>query len=105
MDEIDAFYCYEWKSGRVWLADIDPQVVGHFSIDGNGGDPEVRVTGLMVDGTDILQSHSPSVKILAEEIKDAVQNDVDWIAERARDLGYAFHGLGGTDPSAHWKAA
>lgn len=105
MYEIDAFYCYEWKVGKACLPDIEPRVIGHFSINGNGGDPEIRVTELLIDGVDLLKMPSPSVKFLAEEIKEAVQNDTDWIADQAYALGYTYESRGVTDPEAYWRAA
>jgi hypothetical protein len=103
MFEIDADYVHEWKVAGMYLADIEVNVIGHFSIDGNAGDPEIQVANLIVDGIDMMRSDSPTVKLLAIDIVEAIQSNVGWITKQARMLGYVYRGKGANDPDGHWS--
>ena len=94
------FYTYTWRDGKAWLADIEPDV--EYEIDNSGTDPDLIVEALRIDGVNILQSPKKSVKALAEEIKEAIENDNDWIAERLADDGYRYEGRDPMDPAGRW---
>ena len=97
------FYSFEWRDGKAFLADIDPEVETH--VDDFGGEPFLRITALRVDGVDILVSPSPTVRALAEEIKNAIYADQEWLDERLYEEGWIYKSRGGMDPSAHWVQA
>jgi len=95
------YYTFEWRDGNAWLADLDPEVVGELYF--LAGEPGLSVTGLIIDGVDIMKSLSPSVFALAIAIRNTIQNDTEWLAEYAEAQGYIYKSRGGTDPDARWE--
>lgn len=100
MSDIDSPYYVELKDGKAWLGEIEPTVIGTLNFD--YGAPQVGVDRLEMDGVDLLQSPTPLVQELAKFLKDKIEQETDWAADRAEELGYRYKGLGGTDPSARW---
>ena len=94
------YYSYEWRDGKAHLADIEPDV--EVFIDDFGDEPFVRITALLIDGADMLESRSPTVRGLGEEIKSAIYADQNWLDECLYQEGWIYISRGGMDPSARW---
>ena len=64
----------------------------------DGGALDIDVTGVFLDGTDLMASKSPLSRIIGCNIAEKAQTD-DYVIDRVmEEAGIHYVGLGGNDP-------
>ena len=76
--------------------EVDCEVVG------DGGDIELEIGDITVDGVSLHYDHGSHAWRFAEILEEIVEADADFLYMVAEDQGWSETGAGGNDPDSIW---
>lgn len=84
------------EDGKVIVADLDCEIEVETTF--SGGELTIEVTGVWIDGAELIRSKDPVVRGIGCNIA-AAANGSDWLREKVmEDEGIHYVGRGGNDP-------